>query len=90
MVCMIPCLPLNTLPPPSPLLLLFCHRAPAGYDIEDAIVMNRSSLDRGFGRCIVLKKASMTLKKYPNGTMDRLVKPTAGEGRGREGWRGRG
>jgi DNA-directed RNA polymerase III subunit RPC2 len=52
--------------------------------------MNRSSLDRGFGRCIVLKKASMTLKKYPNGTMDRLVKPTAGEGRGREGWRGRG
>lgn len=31
----------------------------SGYDIEDAIVMNKSSLDRGFGRCIVMKKYVM-------------------------------
>jgi hypothetical protein len=33
------------------------------YDIEDAIVMNKASLDRGFGRCIVLKKYGVSLKK---------------------------
>lgn len=48
---------------------------PAGYDIEDAIVMNKSSLDRGFGRCIVLRKYGTTMKKYKNRTTDRVVKP---------------
>jgi len=38
----------------------------SGYDIEDALVLNRASVDRGFGRCIVLKKATATIKKYPN------------------------
>ena len=28
----------------------------SGYDIEDAIVMIKSSLDHGFGRCIAIKK----------------------------------
>ncbi|KAK9064381.1 hypothetical protein SSX86_015763 [Deinandra increscens subsp. villosa] len=36
----------------------------SGYDIEDAIVMNKSSLDRGFGRCIVMKKLSAKYQKY--------------------------
>lgn len=40
-----------------------------GYDIEDAIVMNKSSLDRGFGRCIVMKKYvmdfSLRQKSFP-------------------------
>ncbi|TKY56058.1 DNA-directed RNA polymerase III subunit RPC2 [Spatholobus suberectus] len=33
----------------------------SGYDIEDAIVMNKASLDRGFGRCIVMKKYAIYL-----------------------------
>jgi len=47
----------------------------SGYDIEDAIVMNKSSLDRGFGRCIVLRKYSAQIKKYANRTSDRIVAP---------------
>ncbi|KAK6779042.1 hypothetical protein RDI58_025760 [Solanum bulbocastanum] len=47
----------------------------SGYDIEDAIVMNKSSLDRGFGRCIVMKKYSAICQKYENGTSDRIIKP---------------
>ncbi len=38
----------------------------SGYDIEDAVVLNRSSVDRGFGRTIVLKKSMTSLKKYAN------------------------
>ena len=47
----------------------------SGYDIEDAIVMNKASLDRGFGRCIVLKKYTAMIKKYANRTADRVVPP---------------
>ena len=37
-----------------------------GYDIEDALVINKASLDRGFGRCQVLRKYTAVIKKYPN------------------------
>ena len=47
----------------------------SGYDIEDALILNKASLDRGFGRCMVLKKFSCALKKYPNGTQDRAMPP---------------
>lgn len=47
----------------------------SGYDIEDALVLNRASLDRGFGRCQVMRKYSTTLKKYANGSYDRVVPP---------------
>ncbi|KAL7157927.1 hypothetical protein ABFS83_02G108700 [Erythranthe nasuta] len=47
----------------------------SGYDIEDAIVMNKSSLDRGFGRCIVMKRMVSVCLKYENSTSDRIIKP---------------
>ena len=47
----------------------------SGYDIEDAIVLNKASVDRGFGRCIVLKKSVTALKKYPNQTRDAIYGP---------------
>lgn len=47
----------------------------SGYDIEDASMLNKASLDRGFGRCIVLKKNVTSVKRYPNQTVDRIVAP---------------
>jgi hypothetical protein len=40
--------------------------------------MNRASLDRGFGRCIVIKKSQAVLRKYANRTQDRVVAPVPG------------
>jgi len=42
----------------------------SAYDIEDAIVLNKASLDRGFGRCLVLRKHQTSLRRYPNGAQD--------------------
>lgn len=47
----------------------------SGYDIEDALILNKASIDRGFGRCSVLKKFSAQLKKYANGRFDRIISP---------------
>ncbi|KAF8737802.1 hypothetical protein HU200_014032 [Digitaria exilis] len=47
----------------------------SGYDIEDAIVMNKSSLDRGFGRCIAMKKYTVMKDNYGDGVSDRIAKP---------------
>ncbi|KAI3920228.1 hypothetical protein MKX01_017885 [Papaver californicum] len=47
----------------------------SGYDIEDAIVMNKSSLDRGFGHCVVLKKSAAIVQRYGNNTQDRICAP---------------
>ncbi|RID60552.1 hypothetical protein BRARA_F03700 [Brassica rapa] len=46
-----------------------------GYDIEDAIVMNKASLDRGFVRCIVMKKIVAICQKYGNDAVDRILRP---------------
>ena len=50
----------------------------SGYDIEDAIVMNKASLDRGFGRCIVVRRYATNIKRYANRTADRIVAPPQG------------
>jgi DNA-directed RNA polymerase III subunit RPC2 len=47
----------------------------SGYDIEDALVLNKGSVDRGFGRCQVYRKYVTNLKSYPNGLKDRLNPP---------------
>ncbi|GMT18887.1 hypothetical protein PFISCL1PPCAC_10184, partial [Pristionchus fissidentatus] len=48
----------------------------SGYDIEDALVLNKASLDRGYGRCLVYKHMKATARKYPNQTYDRLMGPS--------------
>ncbi|EAS30807.1 DNA-directed RNA polymerase III polypeptide [Coccidioides immitis RS] len=52
----------------------------SGYDIEDALVLNKGSVDRGFGRCQVFRKYSANLKSYSNGTKDRLLGPDRQDG----------
>ncbi|KAJ4289762.1 DNA-directed RNA polymerase III complex subunit Rpc2 [Kalmusia sp. IMI 367209] len=49
----------------------------SGYDIEDALVLNKASCDRGFGRCQVFKKSVTPLKSYANGTTDTIDEGTA-------------
>ena len=35
-------------------------------------------MDRGFGRCIVLRKYGAVVRRYPNRSMDRIVAPKPG------------
>eukprot|EP00126_Sphaerothecum_destruens_P010425 Sdes_comp20738_c0_seq1m16591 len=51
----------------------------SGYDIEDALVLNKASVDRGFGRCMVMRKYASVIKKYPNQTYDRIMGPPVDE-----------
>ena len=46
----------------------------SGYDIEDAIILNKGSLDRGFGRIIYARRNTAELMKYANAD-DRIVGP---------------
>ncbi|OAG41828.1 hypothetical protein AYO21_03831 [Fonsecaea monophora] len=48
----------------------------SGYDIEDALVLNKASVDRGFGRCQVLRKYPVSIKTYANETSDMVYPPT--------------
>lgn len=47
----------------------------SGYDIEDAVILNRASLDRGYGRCLVYRNQKAVMKRYANQTSDRIMGP---------------
>ncbi|XP_034950653.1 DNA-directed RNA polymerase III subunit RPC2 [Chelonus insularis] len=47
----------------------------SGYDIEDALILNKASIDRGYGRCLVYRNVKTTLKKYTNQTSDIILGP---------------
>ncbi len=42
----------------------------SGYDIEDALILNKASIDRGYGRCLVYKNSKCTVKRYTNQTVN--------------------
>lgn len=61
----------------------------SGYDIEDALILNKASLDRGFGRCLVYRKQNCSLKRYANQTFDRILGPERDKDTGTITWRHR-
>ncbi len=44
----------------------------SGYDIEDALVLNKASCDRGFGRAQVFRKHAAELQRYLNNKQERV------------------
>jgi DNA-directed RNA polymerase III subunit RPC2 len=51
---------------------MVCVMSYSGYDIEDAQVYNRCSFDRGYARCIVLRKHDVELRRYDNVSFDKI------------------
>jgi len=47
----------------------------SGYDIEDAVILSKSAIDRGFGRCMVFRKHQTSVRRYANGSIDRTCGP---------------
>ena len=39
------------------------------------MILNRASLDRGYGRCLVYRNQKATMKRYANQTADRILGP---------------
>ena len=45
----------------------------SGYDIEDAVIINKASMDRGVGRSFYFRRYETELKKYDIGARDILM-----------------
>ncbi|XP_076466133.1 DNA-directed RNA polymerase III subunit RPC2-like [Babylonia areolata] len=58
-----------------------------GYDIEDALILNKASLDRGFGRCHVYRKNTVVIKRYANQTFDKVMGPMVDGRTGKNIWK---
>ncbi|EEB11303.1 DNA-directed RNA polymerase III subunit 127.6 kDa polypeptide, putative [Pediculus humanus corporis] len=54
---------------------IVCVMSYSGYDIEDALIINKASLERGYGRCQVFRNTKCVLKRYADGTSDRIQGP---------------
>ncbi|KAK6640736.1 DNA-directed RNA polymerase III subunit RPC2 [Polyplax serrata] len=54
---------------------IVCVMSYSGYDIEDALIVNKASLERGYGRCQVFRNSKCVLKRYADGTSDRIQGP---------------
>ncbi|CAH0557616.1 unnamed protein product [Brassicogethes aeneus] len=59
----------------------------SGYDIEDALILNKASIDRGFGRCLVYKNSKCIMKRYANQTYDRIQGPMVDPATGQAMWK---
>lgn len=59
----------------------------SGYDIEDALIMNKASIDRGFGRCLVYRNQKCLIRRYSNATHDRIMGPIVDATTGKPIWK---
>lgn len=48
----------------------------SGYDIEDAVILNRGSLDRGFGRAMYIRRYQTDIRRYASGATDIILPAT--------------